>query len=416
MRARTVTALGAILAGLLWPAVGAAQCSWIDNLNCAAMGGVPDARGGECWCDVYEYVPRRVANARDGDVGIVPIDGNGSEVVATVTREIGQYHRHAVMFWDDGRRTRHDTMYIGDAEDGSEADAGGDYVTLLQPLFGRVRFDGDELQNGLPGAISQTIDDTLARGRLSTTGLVLKPAQRLVPSTSPWSPMRIEEPNRPAFEAAVAAARTRSAYYKLGDYTDMDSMSRPWSSTRSGDLRGSHCSGYVTDHFRDEGLPIDDVFYPESLREDVAEVLYEEVRDMCRNETGFWSDLGAAVTLHWSVCRNIGNQVVNCFADLSCWDTSNTWRSSIGTGSAVSPDNLLPESFRYTGTTDYDWDGITLTQGSGSFYPILGATVSHPGLSGTEPGTSATSQSPFQRVAAMSMTGGYYTFSHSVRL
>lgn len=79
-------------------------------------------------------------------------------------------------------------------------------------------------------------------------------------------------------------------------------MSRPWSSTRSGDLRGSHCSGYVTDHFRDEGLPIDDVFYPESLREDVAEVLYEEVRDMCRNETGFWSDLGAAVTLSTGAC------------------------------------------------------------------------------------------------------------------
>ncbi len=409
MKTMWIAAFGAALVSL-WPAVGEAQCSAFDMLQCASMGGVPDARNGQCWCDVYDWVPRRVANASNGDVGIVPIDGNGSDVVETVTREIGQFHRHSVMFYSDGRRTRHDTMYIFDDDDGSMDDPGGDYVTIYKPLIGKVRFDGDELQNGLPGAISQTIDDTVRRGRLSDTGLILKPAMRLVPSGGFFGGWSFQEVGRDQFEGAVTDARNESAYYKLGDYTEMDSMSLPWASDRDGDLRGSHCSGYITHYFREQGLGIADVFYPESLREDVAETLYSQVRTKCRNEVGLLAEIK-------HTCGNLANQVVNCFADLSCWDTKDTWRDAVGTGSAVSPDNLLPATFRYTGNVDYEWDGgTTLTNGSGPMVNQMGTTVDHPGLSGTEPGVAATSQSPFQRVAAMSMVGGYATLSHSVRL
>lgn len=412
-RARTIAALAALTAWTL-PSTSQAQCSTWDVLTCANLGGVVAARSGACFCDIYEWVPRRVVNADDGDVGIVPIDGRGSDVVATVTQAIGQLHRHAVMYYGDGAYTRHDTMYMSDGEDGSVSDAGGDYVDVLQPLVGKVRLDPDDLTNGLPGAISQTIDDTYARGRLADTGLVLKPELRIV--FDRFGNLTYTEPNRAAFERAVTAARSTSAYYKLSDYTDMDSMSRTWSSSRTGDLRGSHCSGYVTNFFRAEGLPIADVTYPEALRQDVAEVLFDEVRDQCRAQTNAWADFLAGISLHWNACSNVANQVVNCFADRGCDDTSNDWRDGVGPGAAVSPDNLLPDSFRYHGATSYDWDGTTLSSSSGSMIPLNGRVVSHPGLAGSEPTTSSTSQSPFVRVEAQRFTGGYAVRTSSVRL
>ena len=410
MRALATLTLGS---ALLAPSVSDAQCTTTDLMTCLTEGGVLATRDGACWCDVYEWVPRRVANADDGDVGIVPIDGRGSEVVATVTEAIGQLHRHAVMFYDDGRYTRHDTMYMSDGEDGSESDAGGDYVRVRQPLIGAVRLDEDDLTNGLPGAISQTIDDTYDRGRLAATGLVLKPELRI---TLTRTGMTFSEPDRASFEAAVTAARSTAAYYKLSDYTDMDSMSRPWSSTRTGDLRGSHCSGYVTHFFRAEGLSVADVTYPEAIRQDVAEILFDEVRGQCRNQTNAWSDFLAVISGHWSACTNVANQVVNCFADRGCGDLTNGWRNGVGPGVAVSPDNLLPDSFRFHGSTEYDWDGIELTAEVNGAIPLNGRLVNHPGLSGSEPTTSSTSTSPFERVEALRYSGGYAVLVDSIRL
>lgn len=228
--------------------------------------------------------------------------------------------------------------------------------------------------------------------------------------------LSFSEPNRSRFEAAVSAARSTRAYYKLSDYTNMDSMSRPWSSSRTGDLRGSHCSGYATHFYRAQGLPVADVTYPAALRQDVADVLFDEVRTQCRDQTNAWTTFLQGISLHWNACTNVANQVVNCFADRGCGDTSNGWRQGVGSGAAVSPDNMLPDSFRYVGATDYDWDGITLSGRSGGLVPINGVSRAHPGLSGGQPTTSATSASPFERVEALRYSGGYGVLTSSVRL
>lgn len=391
------------------------DCTVADEIECDGMDGIIEQRAHGCWCNVYEWVPRRVINASDGDVGLVPIDGRGSPVVTAVTEAIGQLHRHVVMFYGDGEYTRHDTMYVSDEEDGSSSDSMGDYVPVVVPLIGKVHFDGDALANGLPGALSQTIDDTYDRGRLAATGLVLKPA--LVMNLATLSGPTFTEVNRSLFEAAVAQARSTAAYYKLSDYTDMASMSRSWSASRVGDLRGSHCSGYATYFYRAQGLSLPDVTYPADLRANVAELLFDEVRGQCQDETGFWKDLGLAVSGHFSACSNLANQVVNCFGDLGCDNTSKDWRTLVSSGSAVSPDNMLPDSFRYAGTTGYDWDGTVLSALSNSgAMPLQGKLVSHPGLSGDSPTTSSTSASPFQRVEALLYSGGYAQLVESVRL
>src|SRR6185369_17190368 len=64
-------------------------------------GGVATFEDEQCVCTLYEWVPRQITNADKGDVGIVPIAGNGGgeEIVRAALSAAGQGHRHAVMFY-----------------------------------------------------------------------------------------------------------------------------------------------------------------------------------------------------------------------------------------------------------------------------------------------------------------------------
>ena len=368
-------------------------CTITRRTSCAARGGVAETRGGLCVCVITTYTPSQIANADDGDVGLVPIIASsaaGDAIVRTAMSSAGQLHRHAVMFHDSGRQTRHNTMYVGDGDDGSTSDPGGAYVQVHTPLFGEVHLDEDDLRNGAPGAITQTVDDTLARGRLEPTGLVLKPRQSCRISVITGA-MTCTEPDRARFIDAVTSALGVAAYYKFSDYTDQVSMALPFSTSRVGDLRGSHCSGYVAFNFIAAGLPIALVSYDEALRDSVAADVFAATRDAARAGTGPWQDFLAAITLHWWGPSNVANQVVNCFAGNDCGDTSGTWTSGRGTGSANSPDNLLPASFRLAGTASYDWFGDEVESGD---------TVTN---------EAATATTPFRRVEAQVLTGGYST-------
>jgi hypothetical protein len=51
-------------------------------------------------------------------------------------------------------------------------------------------------------------------------------------------------------------------------------------------------------------------------------------------------DVAAEIYIH-SLASSLSNQVVNCFASDGCGDTSGTWNNGVGTGIAVSPDDIL---------------------------------------------------------------------------
>ena len=350
------------------------ECSAAQELECESNGGIAASRGIGCFCDYYEHVPLRIVNAGRGDVGIVPIDGRGSEQVATVTRAIGQFHRHAVMFFRNGTMTRHNTMYLKSEEDGDRA--GRDYTDFFRP---------DTLTNGLPGAITQTAHEAFERERLAFTGLLLKPALE-----------GTEEPMRPRFAAAVASARGTPAFYKLSDYTAQVSMMLPdlpgpvdLGSDRSGDQKGSHCAGYIAAMFRGQAFFLPNVTYPESVRLTAARALFSGIQHNCENQ------VGAFVLLNPHLCTSIANQVTNCFAGLGCGRPFARWRNRTGTGFATSPDNLLPRTFRYSGG-EYEWDHRTIPEGD--------RVMSHPDLAVP---TSPNTASPFQRVEPQIRTRSY---------
>src|SRR5262249_214416 len=140
-------------------------CTGVQIASCEAMeGGAPVYQIDKCYCDISYWVPRQVTNAKEGDVGLVPIAGNsgGEQLVRATLSAVGQLHRHAVMFYGDGMNVRHNTMYEEE-------------IRVIQPFVGDVRLDRDDLRNGMPGALSQTIDAAFARGRIFIEGLVLKP-------------------------------------------------------------------------------------------------------------------------------------------------------------------------------------------------------------------------------------------------
>ena len=115
------------------------------------------------------------------------------------------------MFYDNGKMVRHNTMYSSQ-------------IGVLTPLVGQVRLDHNDLRNGTPGGISQSIDDAFDTGRLESDGLVLKPKS---------------ENDRQMFKDAVDRAIDTRVYYKLAEYTDRDHMDLGWSDSRIGNAVGS---------------------------------------------------------------------------------------------------------------------------------------------------------------------------------
>jgi len=317
-------------------------------------------------CTTYDWVPRQITNADKGDVGIVPIAGNdgGEEIVRAALSAAGQAHRHAVMFYDYGKMIRHNTMYTSQ-------------IGVVIPLVGPVRLDNNDLRNGTPGGISQSIDDAFDTGRLEDEGLVLKPKS---------------ENDRQMFKDAVDRAIDTSVYYKLAEYTDQDHMDLGWSDSRIGNLRGTHCSGYVTWAFSQVGFNIPAVYYDTDIRRQIAEVVHDATVDSVEQSMDGKGGLESFVISVFKpdAPENIANQVTNCFAGLGCnnlepdWDTKGP-----GTGWASSPDNLLPKSFLYAGSQTYEWNNKVLSAGN--------VTID-----------TGTTSSPFTRVEAQIVGGGYY--------
>lgn len=291
--------------------------------------------GCNCTCVVWDMTEPRVTNARKGDVGLVPVsDGGGEEVVRVLMSALGQHHRHAVMFVDK-KNIRHNTSY--DEIDSSDLENN----RMLKPSV---------LRNGKPGFVTETVDEALASERLGWSGLVLK----------------VDDDERERARDAVDIALAAQGYYKISNYSGLAGWNLPYSGPNTNafdtdNLRGTMCSGLVYHSFSDAGFAFTSTVYPESLREDVARVLYDNVKGEILSSFS-WSQVGGSFLLS-GTAKHIANQVTNCFAGLGCDDNNSTWKRDVGEGRSVSPDNLLPEEFDVSGHGTAPWGTRTLDPG-----------------------------------------------------
>lgn len=306
------------------------------------------AIGCECTCVVWDMVAPQVTNADKGDVGLVPVaDGGGEDVVRLLMSSLGQNHRHAVIFLGN-HRIRHNTSY--------------DEVTS-DDLVDNTHLNPAILRNGTPGITTETVEEALDSERLGYVGLLLKVHDDVL--------------SRTAAELAADSAVGVEGYYKISDYSGLDGMTKSYSGPSTNaydtsDLRGTMCSGLVYWAFRDVGFVFTDSFYSQSLREDVAKVLYDELHDDIKAGLGFWQAVGSSFLT--GTAKHIANQVTNCFAGLGCNDNNSTWKKSITSARTVSPDNLLPRSFDLSGSGDTFW-GYTVVSAGDHIDNSHGATT-----------------------------------------
>lgn len=315
---------------VLIPAAQKDQKKWFKRFGQDEID--PPGWGCNCTCNVYEMIDAHVTNARRGDVALTPTtDGRGEDIVRTIMEALGQNHRHALMFIDDGQHLRHTTALNSFDADDLETN------TLLKP---------EVLENATPGMLTDTITSALASGRLGYSGLLL--------THSPTTDVIF----RPFFEDAAAHAEAAEGYYKINDYTNLDGMDLAYASPGStawedSPLRGTHCSGFMHWAFEEAGLTISEHYYSRNLRKDIAKLLHRMIRDDISSGLGFWQSIGASIL---GVRKKIANQVVNCFADLGCDNNDNDWKRQIGASYNVAPDNLLPEDFTLRGSGCAPWE------------------------------------------------------------
>jgi hypothetical protein len=292
--------------------------------------------GCRCKCVVQKLVGAQVINALKGDVGLVPVNTPGGEdIVVTIFKAIDQRHRHAVIFLGP-HRIRHNTSY----DEPSEDDLLDNNELKLGPL-----------NNAEPGITTENVEEALANGRLAYEGLLLRPASEFF---------------RPAFEAAADAALGAEGYYKISDYSGLDGMALPYSAPGTNDWetlerKGTMCSGLVHWAFDQAGMIVSEAFYSATLRNDVADVLYDTVKADIGSNLGFWESIGSF--FFTGTKKKLANQVVNCFAGLGCDDNTDTWKSGVGSATSVSPDNLLPEDFTLQGTGCAPWGNARICAG-----------------------------------------------------
>lgn len=328
-----------------------------------SVEAVPLPFGCKCTCVVQTLAEAQVLNAEKGDVGIVPLHSPGGEdVVVALFNAIGQRHRHAVIFVDT-RTIRHDTLYDDPDED---------------DLLDVNEFELGPLNNGTPGIVTESVEDAIRNGRLAYEGLLLKPGAEFI---------------RPAFENAADFALGAQGYYKISDYSGLSGMSLPWSAAGTNawenqERQGTMCSGFVDWAFDQAGMTITDAFYPASLRNDAADIVFEAVKSEIGSNLGFVQTIGSF--LFTGSKKKLANQVTNCFAGLGCDDNSDAWKKGVGSAISVSPDNLLPTQFTLQGSGCAPW---------GTAEICAGDSVSNPN------GAAVT---PFLRVEPMQVLGAHW--------
>jgi hypothetical protein len=319
--------------------------------------------GCRCTCVVDKLVGAQVVNAEKGDVGLVPLSAPGGEdIVVTIFNAIEQRHRHAVIFLGP-HRIRHNTAYDEPDQD---------------DMLDNNEFKLGPLNNATPGVTTESVASAIANGRLAYEGLLLKPA-------ADWI--------RPLFEVAADEASGVEGYYKISDYSGLDGMALPYGTAgtanwEDNELRGTMCSGLVHWAFTQAGFVVSETFYPASLRDDVADVLYDTVKDEIGANLGFFEEIGSF--LFTGTQKKLANQIVNCFAGLGCDDNSDTWKRGVGSAWSVSPDNLLPQQFTLQGSGCAPWGDREICAGDVVVNPD-GASVT-----------------PFLRVEPMQYLGSHW--------
>jgi hypothetical protein len=264
------------------------------------------------------WVPAKI-NGQKGDIVLSP--GTPGEMISDLIAIIGCYWSHSGMVIDNGETIRHNTMYMSEIE---QLKDGCGIPYMLDP---------DGLSNGLPGILSEDVD-TAYNGENPDGGTNFKLAGGVL--------LMPTDANEAAYRQYLELAADKLiyvvGYYRVNAYADMFQLEYLNYLVKG---VGNHCSGtcWYANYFAGKEMNVATI--PPYLVDQCANSLYESVKQEVEDQ------VGCGAIFAPDVAEDIANQVTNTFGFDRSDDTSDYWRSYVGTltAHANAPDHLLLNSF-----------------------------------------------------------------------
>jgi hypothetical protein len=234
-----------------------------------------------------------------------------------------------------------------------------------------LQSEGDHsLRNGWPGVISQS-----SEAAVSSREFIMQDAMVL------YSAKMDSGVRAAALDAAASLIEQMQGWYRFYAYTNI-TWRDPFN---QGSDDGNMCAGSIFHAHRlagNIGWTFDTVrYYPADARQPAAALLYDQIRSTVRQAPDWIGHLGFSISQLFgstslnTFARRSANQFVNCMAFDDCGNTGDRWRSGVGSGASLSPEDLYNLAYAHAFSdamngqdSGFVYDAARPLEATGSYY------------------------------------------------
>lgn len=276
-------------------------------------------------------------NAKKGDVVLTA----NYPLAYEALKVIGGYWGHCGMVMDDnGTTIRHCNFHIDKIK--------MNWNTMLGIKLFPKSFVPENLSNGLPGFITQTIEEAFLSKNpdfSKENGFILRPKPEK------------EEGYRPLLHKIADKMANLDGFYRLNAYVNINQQD---DSNQRINNKGTICSGAIYFAHKFCGKEMNLVEIPTEKIKEGAENIYKYLWTMAKQKYGV---LGVSLMKITDVGESMANQVVNTYIADRSLDISKWWKNNIESGLTIAPDHLLPK-----GVFNPDGNAIGVQNEDSSYY------------------------------------------------
>jgi len=289
-------------------------------------------------------------NAKKGDVVLT----SNYPLTYQFLKIIGGYWGHCGMVMDDeGTIIRHCNIHMDVVK--------MDWHSVLGVKIFPKGFVPESLSNGLPGFITQTIDEAFFSKKpdfFIKDGYILRPLEKN------------EEIYRPYLHEIADKMAQIDGYYRISSLIELNQQD---DSIQRQKNRGTMCSGaiYFAHKFCGKEMNLAEISVDKIKQ--AAESLYNYLWTIAEEQYGV---IGSSLLKISDLGRKMGNQVLNTYIADRSSDYTDWWKKNIISTLTIAPDHLLP-----SGVQNPDGNAIGVQDENSSYYgeiiPIKISDVLH---------------------------------------
>ena len=276
-------------------------------------------------------------NAKKGDIVLT----SNYPLTYQFLKVIGGYWGHCGMVMDDkGTTIRHCNIHMDEIKI--------DWHAILGVKIYPKGFVPDNLSNGMPGFITQTIDEAFFSKKpdfFIENGFILKPLEQN------------EEKFRPYLHKIADKMAEIDGYYRLSSLINLNQQD---DSNQRKKNRGTSCSGAIYFAHKFCGKEMN-----------LAEISTDKIKKMAENVRNYlwtiakeqYGVIGSSLLKISDLGTKMGNQVVNTYIADKSSDYTDWWKRNIVSTVTIAPDHILP-----IGVKNPDGNAIGVQDEKSSYY------------------------------------------------